>query len=106
MAVAVVNRGAIDRNLAALWPEQSGDHPQQRALTRTGRADQADDLATLDGEVDAVEDDLISVAGRETANVEVRQGGSPDGLPIEPGDRKRRSRGRARCCRRAGMKNP
>src|SRR5438445_819233 len=42
--------GAIDAHLAGIGLEQAGYHPQDGGLAAATRADQADDLATLDVE--------------------------------------------------------
>ena len=41
----VVQRFAVERNDAAVGPQQPGDHVDQRSLARAGRAEQAGDAA-------------------------------------------------------------
>ena len=46
---------AVPRHAAAVGDEEAGDHPQQRALARPARAEQADHLPGTDGQADLVE---------------------------------------------------
>ena len=47
--------GARDGGGAARGVEQSGDHAQSRGLSRAVRPEKADDLARVDGDVDALD---------------------------------------------------
>ena len=52
----VVDVAAVDADLAAGDVLEAGDHAQQRGLAAAGRADEDDELAMLDGQVDALDD--------------------------------------------------
>ena len=52
----VVHQAAADMDLAGADLLQAGDHPQGGGFTATGRADQDDEFAVGDLEVDAVDD--------------------------------------------------
>ena len=57
----VVDDAAVDGDLAAGHRLEPGDHPQDRALAAAGRADEHDELAVADLEVDAVHDLELAV---------------------------------------------
>ena len=54
--IRTVDRVAVEERGAGRRLEEPGDDPQQRGLAAAVRADQRDDPAVRDGEVDAVED--------------------------------------------------
>ena len=55
-AGTVVDHLAVDGKFAAGRLFEPGDHPQQRRLAAAGRADEDDELAVGDLQIDAVED--------------------------------------------------
>ena len=57
----VVDDPVVDDDLAAGDRLEAGDHPQDRALAAAGRADQHNELAVADLEVDAVDDLQLAV---------------------------------------------
>ena len=63
---------AVDEDLAAGDLLEPGDHPQQRGLSAAGRADEDDELAVLDVEVDAVDDLDRAEALDDAAELEAR----------------------------------
>ena len=64
--VGPVDRRVVELGRAAAGCEQAGDDAQERRLAAAVRADQGDDAAARDGEVDAVEDrEAPAGAGRE-----------------------------------------
>ncbi|MGY4448483.1 hypothetical protein ACVWZR_003143 [Bradyrhizobium sp. i1.3.1] len=84
--------------------DQTGDDPQQGGLAGAGAAEQADDLARADRQVDLVQhQELFAAAFREgsadTADVDERRGLiEHDGLLVSraAGDARRRHRAAAR----------
>ncbi len=55
MVVEVFDRTAIDVDAPLGGPVEEADQVQQRALPRTRRADERDELSFADGKIDAVE---------------------------------------------------
>ena len=51
----LVHRLAVDQHVAVGDRLEAGDHPQQRRLAAARGADEDDELAVADGEVDAVD---------------------------------------------------
>ena len=64
---ATADMAAVDDDLARIDRLQAVDAPEKRALAGAGPADDGDDLALLDVEIDAVEDDVAAVALRDVA---------------------------------------
>ena len=60
-----------EQDLAAVGMQQSGDHPQQRGLARTGRAEQRDQLAGRHVQVDRVERGDVRVVLAELTDFQV-----------------------------------
>ena len=63
----------IDLHGAAGGRNQPGDHPQQRRLAATGRADQGDELALRHAQIDTVEcGDIAFAGGKDLADPRYR----------------------------------
>ena len=71
----------LDRAGARL--EQAGDDLEQGALAGTVRADDGEQAAGLDGEIDVLERDAVAVADRDVGEPHIRMG--PGVARIDPG---------------------
>ena len=69
------------RSAMTMSPEvgvvEAGDHPQQGRLAAAGRADQHDELAVLDPQVDVDEHLALAVALVERVDMQSRHNGRP-----------------------------
>ena len=84
----VLDRLALDRDLAAVGADQADDHVEAGRLAGAVRAEQADDLAALDREADAVDDGarpvrLAQALGFEPMDRLRRRDGAHFGTPID-----------------------
>ena len=68
----VVDDAAVDDDVAAGDRLEAGDHPEDRALAAAGGADEHDELAVADLEVDAVHDLERAVLLEELPDLDVR----------------------------------
>jgi len=59
---------AHDGGRAGVRRDQGGEYPYDRSLAGSVRPEQCEDLAIADGEVDAVEDDLLPVRLAQARN--------------------------------------
>ena len=62
----------VEEDLARVGQVEAGDHPQQRGLAAAGWAQQGEELARLDGEVDTVDGGEITEPARHVAEFEQR----------------------------------
>jgi hypothetical protein len=61
---------AVQENAPAIRQVEAGDHPQQRGLAATGGAEQREEFACLDREVDAIDGREIAKTARDVLNLE------------------------------------
>ena len=84
---------AVPRHAAGVGDEEAGDHPQQRALARPARPEQADDLPGADGQADLVEHHPVAEPDGHPVDLEHRTPRVPRSPPRRrAGDRRRGSR--------------
>ena len=68
---------AANADRAAVWPFQPGDQPQCRRLARAGRAEQHDEFAVLDLQVETADSDGLAEALGHTLDMDVSHGAPP-----------------------------
>ncbi len=84
----MLDRAAVDGNLARVGAHQTHDHVEGRGLARAVRAEQADDLALVDVQRDVLDDlaaavRLLQVPRRQAAGARGGRGVAPDGLGFD-----------------------